>query len=88
MIGLIMHVSCLVRYRYSKDDEEIYKEFMEIANELIPHLVKTAGLSPKDYNEVLRDPECFAAILRWGTLDSCKSWQFLIHARLWPMQIL
>lgn len=51
-------------YRYSKDDEEIYKEFMEIANELIPHLVKTASLNPKDYNAVLRDPACFASILR------------------------
>ena len=31
------------RYKYSKDDEEIYKEFMEINNELIPHILKTEG---------------------------------------------
>ncbi len=37
---------------------------MEIANELIPHLVKAAALNPKDYSEVLGDPECFAAILK------------------------
>ncbi len=51
-------------YRYSKDDEEIYKEFMEIANELIPHLVKSASHKPEEHREVLRDPECFAFILR------------------------
>ena len=33
----------LVRYKYSKDDEEIYKEFMEINNELIPHILKADG---------------------------------------------
>ena len=54
------------RYRYSKDDEEIYKEFMEIANELIPHLVKSASLNAKTYNEVLKDPECFAYLLRYN----------------------
>ena len=31
------------RYNYSKDDEEIYKEFMEINNELIPHILKADG---------------------------------------------
>ena len=33
----------LFRYKYSKDDEEIYKEFMEINNELIPHILKADG---------------------------------------------
>ena len=32
-----------IRYKYSKDDEEIYKEFMEINNELIPHILKADG---------------------------------------------
>ena len=31
------------RYNYSRDDEEIYKEFLEIAHELIVHTVKIAG---------------------------------------------
>lgn len=57
---------CFVRYRYSKDDEEIYKEFMEIANDLIPHTVKAASLDPKTYKEVLKRPDCFASILRYG----------------------
>ena len=33
----------MFRYKYSKDDEEIYKEFMEINNELIPHILKADG---------------------------------------------
>jgi menin len=28
-------------YNYSRDDEEIYKEFLDIANEQIPHIMKT-----------------------------------------------
>ena len=43
IIFLVNHP--LVRYKYSKDDEEIYKEFMEINNELIPHILKTEGIS-------------------------------------------
>lgn len=48
---------------YSRDDEEIYKEFMDIANELIPHIMKmeSSGHSAKS---ILRDPHCFANLLR------------------------
>ena len=35
----------LYRFNYSREDEEIYKEFMEINNELIPHLMKTVTMS-------------------------------------------
>ena len=31
------------RYNYSRDDEEVYKEFLEIAHELIVHVVKIAS---------------------------------------------
>ena len=68
----IIYIS-LDRYKYSKDDEEIYKEFMEIANELIPHLVKTASLNPQLYREVLRAPECFSHILRF--YDGICCWE-------------
>ena len=63
------------RYRYSKDDEEIYKEFMEIANELIPHAVKAASSSEgsKDGKSILADPECFEAILRF--YDGICCWE-------------
>lgn len=46
---------------------------MEIANDLIPHLVKSAGLNPTTYNEVLRDPECFSYILRF--YDGICMWE-------------
>lgn len=50
-------------YNYSRDDEEIYKEFLDIANELIPHVMKmeSSGHSAKS---ILRDPQCFANLLR------------------------
>lgn len=55
------------RYSYSKDDEEIYKEFMEIANELIPHVLKSED------SRVINDPLCFANILRF--YDGICSWE-------------
>jgi len=54
------------RYKYSKDDEEIYKEFMEINNELIPHILKA------DEN-LLNDPECFVSLLQF--YDGLCSWE-------------
>lgn len=50
-------------YNYSRDDEEIYKEFLDIANELIPHVMKTES-SGHSAKSVLRDPFCFANLLR------------------------
>jgi len=55
------------RYSYSKDDEEIYKEFMEIANELIPHVLKSED------SRVINDPLCFANVLRF--YDGICSWE-------------
>ncbi|XP_045532460.1 menin isoform X3 [Pieris brassicae] len=51
-------------YNYSRDDEEIYKEFAEIANELIPQLMK-AESSGHSARSILKDPECFASLLRY-----------------------
>lgn len=50
-------------YNYSRDDEEIYKEFLDIANELIPIVMK-AESSGHSAKSVLRDPNCFANLLR------------------------
>lgn len=50
-------------YNYSRDDEEIYKEFLDIANELIPLVMKTES-SGHSARSVLRDPQCFANLLR------------------------
>lgn len=50
-------------YNYSRDDEEIYKEFLDIANEHIPWIMKTES-SGHSARSVLRDPHCFANLLR------------------------
>ncbi|KAL3267591.1 hypothetical protein HHI36_011709 [Cryptolaemus montrouzieri] len=59
-------------YNYSRDDEEIYKEFLEIANELIPHIMKveSSGFSS---NSILKKPECFANLLRF--YDGICQWE-------------
>lgn len=60
------------RYNYSRDDEEIYKEFLEIANELIPHIIKveSSGFSA---TTILKKPECFANLLRF--YDGICQWE-------------
>ncbi|CAH0406973.1 unnamed protein product [Chilo suppressalis] len=59
-------------YNYSRDDEEIYKEFSEIANELIPQLMKTES-SGHSARSILKDPECFASLLRF--YDGICKWE-------------
>lgn len=58
-------------YNYTRDDEEIYKEVMEIANELIPHIMKV--VSGHSARSILRDPECFAHLLRF--YDGICQWE-------------
>ncbi|XP_041988235.1 menin [Aricia agestis] len=59
-------------YNYSRDDEEIYKEFSEIANELIPQVMK-AESSGHSARSILKDPECFASLLRF--YDGICKWE-------------
>ncbi|KDR24179.1 Menin, partial [Zootermopsis nevadensis] len=59
-------------YNYSRDDEEIYKEFLEIANELIPHIMKVVS-SGHSARSILKDPECFAHLLRF--YDGICQWE-------------
>lgn len=54
------------RYDYSRDDGEIYKELLEIANELIPHAVRID-------ERLLRQPRCFAYLLRF--YDGICQWE-------------
>lgn len=68
----------ICRYNYGREDEEIYKEFLEIANELIPHIVKVVssnGCEPSGHADVplLKDPECFAHLLRF--YDGLCEWE-------------
>ena len=38
-----MSTAYVHRYNYSRDDEEVYKEFLEIANEMIPNVMRTSS---------------------------------------------
>lgn len=60
-------------YTYNcRDDEEIYKELQEIANEMIPYIMKTEG-SGHSARSILRDSECFANLLRF--YDGICQWE-------------
>ncbi|XP_077445772.1 menin [Stigmatopora argus] len=65
-------------FNYFREDEEIYKEFFDIANDVIPNLLKETSVAedldgggaeePKQQQQeaalsALRDPECFAHLL-------------------------
>lgn len=71
-ISLYIFFMFLRRYNYSRDDEEIYKEFLEIANELIPHIMKVVS-SGHSARSILKDPECFAHLLRF--YDGICQWE-------------
>ncbi|KAK8381692.1 hypothetical protein O3P69_015025 [Scylla paramamosain] len=64
--------SVIKNYNYSRDDEEIYKEFLEIANELIPHIMRvvSSGISARS---ILKDPECFGYLLEF--YDGICEWE-------------
>uniref|UniRef100_A0A8D8H148 Menin n=2 Tax=Culex pipiens TaxID=7175 RepID=A0A8D8H148_CULPI len=59
-------------YNYSRDDEEIYKEFLDIANELIPQVMKLES-SGHSARSILRDSHCFANLLRF--YDGICCWE-------------
>ncbi|XP_022257836.1 menin-like isoform X2 [Limulus polyphemus] len=66
------------KYNYGREDEEIYKEFLEIANDLIPHLVKVVSnqaieAPEKAESNCLHDPQCFAHLLRF--YDGLCAWE-------------
>lgn len=68
----------MIKYNYSRDDEEIYKEFFEVANELIPSMLKVltaGGLEPGKVSKkpFLQDPECLALILKF--YDNICCWE-------------
>lgn len=68
------------RYNYSREDEEIYKEFLEVANEIIPNIVKVCS----DYGvaaecgvdaglPLLQDPEVYGLLLQF--YDGICEWE-------------
>ncbi|XP_076006116.1 menin [Genypterus blacodes] len=76
-------------YNYFREDEEIYKEFFDIANDVIPNLLKeTTAAAESTEGEgdkvddlpkqaaafsALQDPECFAHLLRF--YDGICKWE-------------
>jgi menin len=76
------------KYNYSRDDEEIYKEFLDIANEQIPQIMRqeSSGHSAKS---ILRDPNCFANLLRF--YDGICQWEEGSHTPIlhigWAKQL-
>jgi len=58
----------LRHFNYSKEDDEIYKEFYEINTELIPGLLK-------QNDDCAKDPACFASLVRF--CDGLCSWEEL-----------
>lgn len=66
------------QYNYTRDDEEIYKEFQEIANDLIPNIFKYVSnrmVEPIGNSRVplLQDAECFAYLIRF--YDGLCAWE-------------
>ncbi|KAK3567427.1 hypothetical protein QTP86_019846 [Hemibagrus guttatus] len=75
-------------YNYCREDEEIYKEFFDIANDVIPNLLKETafefggeGIEGADKDQprqaaalsALQDPECFAHLLHF--YDGICKWE-------------
>ncbi|NP_001357191.2 menin isoform 4 [Homo sapiens] len=74
-------------YNYCREDEEIYKEFFEVANDVIPNLLKEAASlleageerpgeqsqGTQSQGSALQDPECFAHLLRF--YDGICKWE-------------
>ncbi|XP_058518803.1 menin isoform X1 [Ochotona princeps] len=74
-------------YNYCREDEEIYKEFFEVANDVIPNLLKEAASlleageerpgepsqGTPSQGSALQDPECFAHLLRF--YDGICKWE-------------
>nr|7O9T_A Chain A, Menin [Homo sapiens]7O9X_A Chain A, Menin [Homo sapiens]7O9Z_A Chain A, Menin [Homo sapiens] len=63
-------------YNYCREDEEIYKEFFEVANDVIPNLLKEAASlleAGQSQGSALQDPECFAHLLRF--YDGICKWE-------------
>ncbi|KAH9515108.1 Menin [Bulinus truncatus] len=63
------------KFNYTREDEEIYKEFLEISNELIPNIVKAVSLNTLDRAQmnILYNPEVYADILRF--YDGICEWE-------------
>nr|DBA17074.1 TPA: hypothetical protein GDO54_002581 [Pyxicephalus adspersus] len=62
-----------ILYNYCREDEEIYKDLFDIANDLIPNLLKEEATSNNQAGSALQDPSCFANLLRF--YDGICRWE-------------
>ncbi|XP_071973934.1 menin isoform X1 [Engystomops pustulosus] len=60
-------------YNYCREDEEIYKDLFDIANDLLPNLLKEEATSDNPTESSLQDPTCFANLLRF--YDGICKWE-------------
>ena len=68
--------SICFRYNYTRDDEEVYKEFHEIANEFIPNIVKSAiktECAMVHELPLLQNPDVYADLLHF--YDGICEWE-------------
>ncbi|XP_046372748.2 menin-like [Haliotis rufescens] len=68
--------SVVKSFNYNREDEEIYKEFLEIANELVPNIVRSVASELHRNSEtrpLLQDPEVYKDILRF--YDGICEWE-------------
>jgi len=62
-------VSYCCSYNHSRDDEEVYKELLEIANEIIPQILRMEHAG----GPLTRDPAAYALLLRF--YDGLCCWE-------------
>ncbi|XP_063294853.1 menin [Pelobates fuscus] len=61
-------------YNYCREDEEIYKDLFDIANDLLPNLLKEESMLPEcPASSALQDPAAFANLLRF--YDGICKWE-------------
>lgn len=60
------------RYNYTREDEEIYKEFLEIASDFIPNIVRNCT-KEEHSADLLQDPAVYADLLRF--YDGICEWE-------------
>ncbi|XP_075044867.1 menin [Mixophyes fleayi] len=60
-------------YNYCREDEEIYKDLFDIANDLLPNLLKEEATSDNPTGSAIQDSLCFANLLRF--YDGICKWE-------------